>query len=318
MSIVVTGADGFVGRHLAETLHRQGTAFVAWTLHGASVAGARSQRSVDLTDVAAIGAALEEDQPTRLVHLAALSDVGASVTSASRVWAVNTLATVNLAAQMGRVVPQCGLVFASSGDAYGATFNQHRPVDESHPLQPLNPYAASKAAAELALEQYQRSAGLPLLRVRSFNCAGPGQRTGFVVSDFAAQIAAAEAGQHPAVLKVGNLNASRDFIDVRDAAEAYAMLLKLPLDAFSGQALNLCSGDSRTVRSILDRMLALAGVPINVETDAARLRPSDVPIALGSPRAMTDLTGWTERRGFDQTLADTLDDWRQRVATRAG
>ncbi|MEM9530718.1 MAG: GDP-mannose 4,6-dehydratase [Pseudomonadota bacterium] len=311
MRIVVTGANGFVGQHLVTELEKRGIRPVRWVFGAADglSTGAGSTRQLDLRDVSQVGEALRADAPERVVHLAARADVGASFSALEPVWRLNVLATMGLAAALREYNSAAGLVFASSGDSYGATFVDHQPVQEEHPLRPLNPYSASKAAAEVGLEQLRTSGGLALRIIRSFNCAGPGQASGFVVSDFARQVAEIKTGQGEAKISVGNLEAKRDFLDVRDAARGYADVAMLPAETFSGPPVNLCSGKSRSIQSVLDGLLALADQPIAIEVDPERLRPSDIPVAQGSYSRLHSLCGWQPERPFDQTLRDALADW---------
>ncbi len=312
MRIVVTGANGFVGRHLVEVLQSRGADVWRWVYGGDTAQLDGNTRQVDLRDAESVRQALALDRPERVVHLAARADVGASFATMEATWRINVLATMLLAGAMTESKQVPGMVFAASGDAYGETFNQHQPVSEEHPLKPLNPYSASKAAAEIGLEQLRVTDKMPVRVVRSFNCAGPGQAQGFVVSDFARQVARIVSGSQEPVIRVGNLSAKRDFLDVRDAAEAYADIAMLDESSFSGPPLNLCSGTSRSIRSVLDGLLSLSGCDIQVETDQARLRPSDIPLASGDNHRLRSLCGWAPKRPFEQTLRDALHDWRER------
>jgi GDP-4-dehydro-6-deoxy-D-mannose reductase len=188
------------------------------------------------------------------------------------------------------------------------------PITEDNPLRPLSPYAVSKVAQDLLAWQYHRSHGLDVVRTRGFNHTGPRRGEVFVVSDFARQVARIEAGLQEPVMRVGNLEASRDFTDVRDMVRAYRLALE---KGESGAVYNICSGRDITIQSLLDKLRALANREIRVEQDPARMRPSDVEILLGSAARFRAVTGWEPSIPFDDTLADLLDYWRDRVGASA-
>ena len=181
------------------------------------------------------------------------------------------------------------------------------------PLEPLDEYGASKAAGEIALHAAS-ARGLACIRLRPFNHSGPGQTEDFVVPAFAAQIARIEAGLAKPVMRVGNLDAARDFVDVRDVCDAYALALARGEAVPPGTAINVASGVARRIGDILEALLSLARVPIRVQPDPARMRPSEVPVVVGDPGRAAALLGWSPRIPFETTLADVLADWRQRVS----
>jgi GDP-4-dehydro-6-deoxy-D-mannose reductase len=200
-----------------------------------------------------------------------------------------------------------------SSEEYGLVSAADLPIDEDTVLQPLSSYALSKVTQDLMGLQYYLTHKLPVVRVRPFNHIGPRQRQGFVVPDFASQIAAVEAGRQAPVLQVGNLAARRDFSDVRDVVRAYVLLMK---SGQPGQVYNVGSGASHSVQEILDGLLGLAKVPIKVQQDPERLRPAEVPDIVCNASRIREQTGWQATVPFEQSLRDVLDDWRAEFARR--
>lgn len=192
------------------------------------------------------------------------------------------------------------------------------PIKETNPLRPLSPYAVSKVGQDLLAYQYHQSYGIRAIRTRGFNHTGPRRGDVFVTSNFARQLAAIEAGRQEPVIRVGNLEAVRDFTDVRDMVRAYWLAVE---QATPGEAYNICRGEGITIRDLLDRLIELSGADVTVEVDPTRLRPSDVEILIGDSTKFRQETGWEPRIPFDQTLSDLLDYWRERLgreATRVG
>lgn len=308
--IIITGAAGFVGGHLIAELAAAG--YPREALHAVTLSGATKPTEVgathacDLRDARALNRLLVEVQPTGIVHLAAVALPAQARQDPAAAWAVNFDSVRLLSQAILSHVPGCTFVFAGSSESYGDTFNRtDGPVDETLPLRPMTAYAATKAAADVMLGQ-MRYDGLNVARFRAFNHTGPGQSQDYVVAAFAHQIAQIAAGRQAPVIHVGNLDAERDFLDVRDVVRAYRLALEVSLDPASDAVFNLASGEPRSIRSILDTLIALAGVAVTVETDLAKLRKNDVPRTWGTAtRAAQDL-GWMPRVAFDETLRDTL------------
>ncbi|WP_141621064.1 GDP-mannose 4,6-dehydratase [Myxococcus sp. AB036A] len=298
MRILVTGADGFVGRHLCALLRAAGDEVVE--AHGPRGEGINSNAlHFDVANEASVKAAVAEVKPEGIIHLAGFSSVAKSHHNPSRVFAVNTMGVVHLLTAVRESVPKARVVLVGSGEVYGPVPEGTRATEDT-PAVPLSPYAASKSAAELAAVQFHRSYGLEVVMARPFNHLGAGQDPTFVVPSFAAQIRAIGLGTVDPVLRTGNLDAVRDFSHVRDVVEAYRLLLD---KGESGQAYNIGSGEGRTIRSLLEEMLSLAGVNARIELDPARLRPSDIPSLVGAPDKLKAL-GWAPKL----TVADALRD----------
>ncbi len=265
----------------------------------------------DVTDAATVRSAVAEARPDAAVHLAAIAAPSQARQDPDQAWRVNLGGTLNVARAILLEAPACLLLFASSGDAYGASFRAGRPLDESAALAPLNAYGATKAAADLALGAMEAE-GLRCVRVRAFNHTGPGQSGDFVVPAFARQVARITAGQQEKVIRVGALEPMRDFLDVRDVCELYASVLGRD-DLPPGTILNAASGRTRRIGDILQAMMAMAGVEARVCTDAGRLRPSDIAVAAGDARTARRLLGWEPRIPWERTLGEVLADWQERL-----
>ncbi|MGH7084623.1 MAG: NAD-dependent epimerase/dehydratase family protein [Acetobacteraceae bacterium] len=308
--ILVTGGAGFVGRHLRPAL--------AARFPAARVlpAGEREQpgiRRLEITDEGAALAVIGEFRPDVVIHLAAVSAVTEANRDAERAWRVNLEGTRRLARAVLEAAPDALFLFVSSAAVYGRSFRPGLPLAESAPLAPLDTYAATKAAAEMALSALT-SEGLRLIRLRPFNHIGPGQSEAFAIGAFAAQIARIEAGLQPPELAVGTLAAERDFLDVRDVSAGYVAALERAETLENGIAFNLASGTARRIGAVLEELLALARVPITIRTDESRLRPVDLPRSVGCSALARRLLGWQPEIPWEKTLADLMADWRARIA----
>ena len=315
--ILLTGAGGFVGHHLLPALRAAfpGTVLVGGTRRAAEKAfpGVDEVVALDLDDAPSLPEAVRAARPDAVLHLAARADVGASFRDPLAAWRTNLLGTVALGEAVLSAAPHASFLMASSGEVYGLAFQAGKPVSENTVLLPANPYAASKAAADLAIGEMALR-GLRAVRLRPFTHTGPGQSDGFVVAAFARQIARIEAGLQPPVLRTGALNRWRDFLDVRDVCAAYVAALKKADGLPPGIALNICSGTPRRIGDMLDTLLALSGAEVEVTQEAARLRPTDVERVQGDPSLARRLLGWNPEVPWEETLASVLADWRARVA----
>ncbi len=265
---------------------------------------------VDLRDRSAVVRLIENVQPDQIYHLAAQAAVGASFGDPWDTYETNIRSQLNLfdACIQCQIRPR--IMVVSSGEVYSSAAGPDAPATEDTPFQPTSPYSVSKIAQEMIGVQYHQVYDFPVIRVRPFNQIGPGQREGFVAPDFAMQIARIEAGQQPPIIRVGNLEARRDFTDVRDVVRAKYLLMQ---HGVPGAVYNIASGIVHKIRDILELLLAASPVTIQVEPDPARMRPARVPLLWGDASRLRKLTGWQPTIAFDQSLRDVLDDCRQRI-----
>jgi GDP-4-dehydro-6-deoxy-D-mannose reductase len=290
--ILVTGAHGFVGRHLLAELGDSGLPL-----------------DVDVTDGATLIEAVAASSPRAVVHLAALSSVADSWSAVADVWRVNVVGTVEVLEAVRAAAPTARVLVASTGEVYGNA--SRTPTAEDEPLGPLSPYASSKAAAELAAGQAARD-GLEVVVVRGFNQEGPGRDERFAIGSWTAQLARLEEAGGGTLL-VGDLSSRRDVSDVRDACRAYRMLLE---PGVRPGTYNVASGRAVSMQEVLDILLGRARIPVEVERDPARIRPSDISVVCGDPSKLKAATGWEPTIPLEQTLADALDAARAAVTER--
>ncbi len=304
MRVLVTGATGFAGRHLCRHLMACGHEVTGTALFEEEQAP-HPLAVCDVTDREAVAAVVAETRPEAIVHLAAIAFVPEAQENPEQAIRVNVGGTADLFQAAAEHAPEAVILAISSAHVYGAVAPDEVPVTEDHALAPASVYAQTKAAVETLADIW--AGQLRIVVLRPFNHVGPGQSPRFAVSGFAQQIARIEAGRSEPVLRVGNLEAKRDFTDVRDVAEAYRLAIEA---AEPHTPYNICSGEAVAIQEALDRLLALSEADIRVEEDPARLRPSDVPVLQGSAEKFIAATGWQRRDSLEQSLADTLDSWR--------
>ncbi|MBB1093119.1 NAD-dependent epimerase/dehydratase family protein [Rhodopseudomonas pseudopalustris] len=318
LRILITGATGFVGPHLAAAIRQRfgdRAELTATALDAGDDAVLGAIKALDVTDRAAVEATIGDLQPTHLVNLAALAAPAAANADPALGWRVHLDGPRNLGHAILAAAPACVLVHIGSGLAYGRTASD-RPATEQTVLAPRDDYGASKAAADLALGALVAK-GLRCVRFRPFNHTGPGQTDAFVVPAFARQIAQIEAGVAPPLLRVGNLDGQRDFLDVRDVAAAYVEAIARSELLEPGLILNVASGLPRRIGDILQQLLALTPEPIDVQRDPARDRADPADIIVGDATRARTLLDWKPTIDFATTIADVLNDQRARIGRRA-
>lgn len=305
-SVLVTGAAGFAGSHLVERLAGGGATVTAWSHRSGQqrpTGAPATWRAVDLLDRDAVARAIESDPPSVIYHCAGVAQSSSAWNRICATFEVNVRGTLNLLAATERHAADARVVVTSSALVYE---HAAEPLREDSRIGPSGPYAVSKLAQDtLAARAAQR--GLDVVVARPFNHIGPRQSADFVASSVARQVALIEHGQVPPVLRVGNLNAERDFTDVRDVVRAYVGMAQR---ATRGDCFNVCSGRAVPIHDLVHGLVARSRVPIQVVVDPARFRPIDVPVVVGSADRLRLATGWTPEIPLDRTLDDLLDWWR--------
>lgn len=311
MRVLVTGAAGFVAPYVVEALRSVCGPGLELILT-ARRAGDTIE-PLDVTNRSAVNDIIARFRPTHVVHLAGIAAPSAAASAPDVAWHVHLQGTLNIAYAILTNAPNCWLINAGTGLIYGENAKASLPLNEAALPAPLDEYGATKAAADLALGALSHR-GLKCIRMRPFNHIGPGQSEHFVVPALAAQVARIEAGLSEPVIRVGNLNAERDFLDVRDVATAYALAVQKSDRITPGTILNIASGQARSISSVLDLLLSLSAAEIRVEQDPSRMRPNDLPHIVGDARRVRELLGWSPKRPFEQTIFDILADCRKRLA----
>jgi GDP-4-dehydro-6-deoxy-D-mannose reductase len=292
---LVTGAAGFAGSHLLRLLDHP---------------AAPTHEELDLLDPSATLAAVRGVSPTVVFHLAALASVGRSWAAPAETLTANVSMTANLLEAVRREAPRATVVLASSSEVYGLP--EYLPVDEDAKLRPQNPYAVSKAACDLLAGQYADAFATRAVRLRAFNHAGPGQGDDYVLGTLTRQVAEAEAaGATECVLRTGNVDAARDFTDVRDVVRAYVEGAALEAGVW-----NVASGRSTSVRELIELVRSAARIPVRHEIDPAKVRQGEVPEIRGTAERLRAATGWTPEIPIERTVEDALDAWRERLSRR--
>ncbi|MBN1937541.1 MAG: GDP-mannose 4,6-dehydratase [Anaerolineae bacterium] len=315
MKALITGLNGFVGSHLAEYLLAHTDWRVAGTVYGPtrSIDPLREQLELypgELSRLDAVETLLEQARPDVIFHLAAMAVAGQSWRDPAGTITLNITMQTHILQAVVNLGLRCRVLCVCSSEEYGAVSPGDLPIDEDTPFRPNNPYAVSKVAQDMLGLQYHLSHGVDAVRVRPFNHIGPRQSQGFVVPDFASQIARIEIGAQAPLLRVGNLEARRDFTDVRDVVRAYYLLAER---GQSGEAYNVGSGRARAIQEVLDYLVAHSSVAIQVEPDSERMRPSDTPLVVCDYGKLNACTGWMPTILFEQSLSDVLDYWRAEV-----
>jgi len=313
---LITGVTGFVGSHMAELLLKKGFevhGLCRWRSRTENIDHIREKIHLvegDLLDAHSLQDLMMDVRPTHIFHLAAQSFVPASWTSPAVTLEINIVGPCNLfeavrAAQLSPLIQ-----IACSSEEYGLVKPNELPIKETNPLRPLSPYAVSKVAMDYLGYQYFKSYDMRIIRTRGFNHTGARRGEVFAESSFAKQIAEIEKGIKKPVILVGNLEAKRDYTDVRDMVEGYFLALE---KGESGEVYNICSGKAIKIEKVLETLLSFSKTKVTVKQDPSRMRPSDVPILLGDNWKFVKQTGWKPKISFEKTMKDLLDYWREKV-----
>ena len=317
MRVLITGLTGFVGSHLADHLVSRGDVEVygthRWRSRMDNIAHLRGRLHLaecDLRDATSSRQMMATVRPDRVFHLAAQSYVPTSWTTPAETLVGNVMCQLNLFEATRQLGLPTRFQIAGSSEEYGLAKPDEVPIREENPLRPLSPYAVSKVAQDLLAYQYWMSYRLHAVRTRGFNHTGPRRGEVFVTSNFARQIAEIEKGLREPVVWVGNLEALRDFTDVRDMVRAYWLALE---HGEPGEVYNICSGRAYTIRQVLDILLGLTQTKVEVREDPTRLRPSDVQFLVGDCSRFRRISGWEPTIPFEVTIKNVLEYWRARV-----
>lgn len=318
MNILITGITGFAGSHLAEYLLKQKRHKVfgtyRWRSRMENIGDIKNKITLfecDLKDASSTLEVISKTKPSMIFHLAAQSYVPMSWTAPAETLSTNILCEVNIFEAVRNLkLINCLIHIAGSSEEYGMVLPHETPIKESNPLRPLSPYGVSKVTQDLLGYQYFKSYGLKIVRTRAFNHTGPRRGDVFVTSNFSKQIVEIEKGKRKPVIYVGNLDAVRDFTDVRDVVRAYYLSLE---KGKPGEVYNVCSGEGYKIKEMLNILISLSNNKIETKTDPYRLRPSDVELLVGDPTKIRKAVGWKPEIPFKQTLEDLLDYWRQRA-----
>jgi len=312
--VLITGATGFVGGHLARHLFDTMPDVV---IHGTTLPSQKSEQNdgviyhaIDLKQQKAVHDLIKNIQPDHIYHLAAQAFVPRSFEAPWETLENNISAQLNVITACIDAGIEPRILVISSAEIYGPVHPEELPLTEKAELRPTSPYSVSKIAQDMLALQYSISHGLPIMRARPFNHFGPGQNENFVAPAFAMQIARIEAGKQDATIYVGDLSAKRDFTDVRDIVRAYHAIIE---HGIPGDVYNVCSGQSHTIEALLNELIKLSTSPITIAIDEARLRPVTIPELRGDCSHLHQVTGWQPQITFQQSLADILDDCRRRV-----
>lgn len=313
MRVLVTGAAGFVGQHLVRELLGAGLPVVGATHTGDPPAGETltdEERGrvcwvpLDVTSGPSVAAAVDRSAPDFVYHLAGQSSVGDSFSRPLETWDVNATGTLRLVCALAKATGgRTRVLLASSADVYGRVPEEEQPIPEERPVRPASPYAASKAAAEMAARQATATGGPQVVVARSFNHTGPGHDPRFALPSFAHQLAAMRDGAREPVLRVGNLAVRRDLLDVRDVVRAYRLLAER---GEPGETYNVCSGNAYELRELVEELIEISGTGARVEVDEERFRPVDLPLLVGDGSRLRAL-GWAPEIPIRRTLSDLLD-----------
>ncbi len=311
---LITGIAGFVGSHMAELLLAKDFEVYGFTRirskmeHIDAIKSQLHLEEADLLDSHSLYAAIERIKPDYIFHLAAQSFVPTSWVSPAVTLDVNIVGSANLFEAVRKASPNTVIQIACSSEEYGMVYENEIPIKETNPLRPLSPYAVSKVAMDYLGYQYHQSYDIKIIRTRGFNHTGPRRGDTFAESNFAKQIALIEKGLQEPIIRVGNLDARRDYTDVRDMVRGYL----LSVDSCDpGDVYNICTGNAEKIGDVLQMLLKMSKVKVEIKEDPARMRPSDVMVLIGDNSKFVQKTGWKPEIPFEKTMTDLLNYWRE-------
>ncbi|MBI5374471.1 MAG: GDP-mannose 4,6-dehydratase [Candidatus Schekmanbacteria bacterium] len=322
MKILITGITGFAGSHLADFIlankkDSELYGFYRWRSRMENIEHHTASEihlvECDIRDSYSVTNAIGSIKPDRIFHLAAQSFVPTSWNMPEETLSTNIIGNLNILESVKTLGINPFILTACSSEEYGIVNAGEIPVKEENPLRPLSPYAVSKVGQDMLSYQYFKSYGINVVRTRAFNHTGPRRGDVFVSSNFAKQIAEIERGKNPPVIYTGNLDARRDFTDVRDMVRAYWVALE---KCEPGEVYNICTGADYSIREILEILLSYTDIKVSIKTDPQRLRPSDLPVLCGDNSKFCKATGWKPEIPLKQTLLDILNYWRRKVGDK--
>lgn len=314
MSALITGITGFAGSHLAEFLLTKkeivGGTYILENLENVERIKSRIRLwRCDLSDFSQVSQLLKNYRPTEIYHLAGFSSVGKSFDRPVETHRQNFNTSLNLLEAARRLKLNCRILMVSSSEVYGRVPASRQPIKETEPLNPISPYGVSKAVSDQLAYQYFLHYRMEIIRVRAFNHIGPRQAPGFVIPDFASQLARIAQGKQEPVIRAGNLQVKRDFTDVRDVVRGYYLLMK---KGKAGQAYNLACQKAYSLKEILKLLQKISSVKVRIVANPSR-RPNDIPLLLGDIAKLKKQTGWCPTIEIERTLRDTFHYWMERI-----
>lgn len=302
MKALITGSEGFIGKHLTTELRENG-----YEVYRCDLRMADGVIPLNILDIEQTKKVILEHTPDILINMAGQADVGISWKSPQFTVEVNAIGMINILEAVRVIDPQIRVIAIGSSDEYGVLKEKGKNVTENIPINPMTPYAISKQAQEQFAQLYNCAYGMNVCMTRQFNLGGAGQAKGFLLSDFASGIVEIEKGLKDSLL-VGNLSSARDFTHVKDACRAIRLIAE---KGHPGEVYNICSGKTYTVQEILNHMLEMTNTDVTIKQDPSRMRPSDTPLICGNHDKLTEHTGWEPELGLDEMLSDIFDYWRR-------
>ncbi len=317
MKVLITGITGFVGSHLADYILTlsgyQVFGIYRWRSRMENIEGVKDKITLfecDMRDATSVRRIIKEVRPEMIFHLAAQSYVPMSWHAPAETFSTNVIGEVNLFEAIRDIGIDPLIQIAGSSEEYGLVLSDEVPIKETNPLRPLSPYGVSKVAQDLLGYQYFKSYKMKIVRTRAFNHTGPRRGDVFVTSNFAKQLVEIEKKRRKPEIYVGNLEAVRDFSDVRDVVRGYFFALT---KGTPGEAYNICRGKGYKIKEVLDLLVKISQVDLEIIKEPSRMRPSDVELLVGDPAKFEKETGWQCTIPFEKTLEDLLNYWRAKV-----